>query len=121
MSVTSTPSTPPLAPVRQSGRQTAPASTTQAGSPAGEDQRAPTATVQTAAAQEAPTPSPPTPAAIGFSLTYDPGSDRMILEAREPGSGFVINQMPPKYVIKQFNASVSGIEPARGAQVDGAA
>jgi hypothetical protein len=59
--------------------------------------------------------------AIGFSLQYDPETRRMFLEAREPVSGFVIFQMPPKYVIKQFSASIGRIEPARGAKVDSAA
>jgi hypothetical protein len=73
------------------------------------------------AAPEVPTPPPPTPTAIGFSLDFDPSTGRMFLEAREPVSGFIIYQMPPKYVIKQFTATVGSIEPARGAQVNSAA
>jgi hypothetical protein len=68
-----------------------------------------------------PTPSVSPSSAIGFSTSYDPSTGRIILEAREPRSGFIIYQMPPKYVIKQFAASVGAIEPARGGRVDGAA
>jgi hypothetical protein len=68
-----------------------------------------------------PTPAAPSTSAIGFSLDYDASTGRMILESREPVSGFIIYQMPPKYVIKQFTASVGDIAPARGAQVNSAA
>ena len=115
MSVTSTSSTLPLAPAAQTGRPAAESATKPGSSPAGEETRAPTP------AQDEPVSSAPTTTAIGFSLSYDPTTGRMFLEAREPVSGFVIYQMPPKYVIKQFNATVNAIEPARGAQVDGAA
>ncbi|HEV2549857.1 MAG TPA: hypothetical protein VGU20_21275 [Stellaceae bacterium] len=59
----------------------------------------------------------PTPAAspIGFTLHFDGDSQRLILEAREPASGYLIVQIPPKYVVKQFSATVrSNLEPSRG-------
>jgi hypothetical protein len=115
VSVTSTSSTLPLAPAAQSGRPATETAAKPGSSPAGEETRAP------ASAQDEPVPSAPSSAAIGFSLSYDPTTGRLFLEAREPLSGFVIYQMPPKYVIKQFNATLNAIEPARGAQVDGAA
>ncbi len=67
-------------------------------------------TPRQAATAEAAKVAQPKPAA--FALT---------LEARDPVSGFVIYQMPPKYVIKQFSASIStSVAPARGARVDNA-
>jgi hypothetical protein len=115
VSVTSTSSTLPLAPAAQSGRPVTETATKPGSAPAGEETRAP-APVQDEAVSSAPSTT-----AIGFSLSYDPTTGRMFLEAREPVSGFIIYQMPPKYVIKQFNATLNAIEPARGAQVDGAA
>jgi hypothetical protein len=115
VSVTSTSSTLPLAPAAQAGRPATETATKPGGSPAGEETRAPTP------AQDEAVPSAPSGTAIGFSLSYDPSAGRMILEAREPVSGFIIDQIPPQYVIKQFNATVNAIVPARGAQVDGAA
>ncbi len=115
MSVTSTSSTLPLASAAQTGRPVAETATKPGSSPAGEETRAP------APAQDEPVPAAPSTTGIGFSLSYDPSTGRMFLEAREPVSGFIIYQMPPKYVIKQFNATVNAIEPARGAKVDGAA
>ena len=85
-----------------------------------------------------PTPSPATPAgapaaaasgapaaaaasAVGFTLTFDPDTQRMILEARDAATGFVIDQMPPRYVVKQFSAQ-SGVKatPSRGTRIDNA-
>lgn len=74
-----------------------------------------------ASAAATPAPAPPqqlTP--IGFTLSYDQTTQRLVLEAREPGSGFVIAQIPPGYVVKQFSASIGGIAPPRGATVDSA-
>jgi len=65
-------------------------------------------------------PAPPTASPIGFALHFDNDMQRLILEVREPVTGYVIYQMPPKYVVKQFLASSSGSAPARGAQVDSA-
>ena len=63
----------------------------------------------------------PTPSAIGFTVHFDGDSQRLILEAREPASGYVIVQIPPKYVVKQFSATVrSNLEPSRGQGVDDA-
>lgn len=72
-----------------------------------------------AAAAATPAP-PPQPAPIGFTLSYDQATQRLVLEAREPGSGFVIAQLPPGYVVKQFSGSVGGVAPLRGAKVDNA-
>ena len=45
----------------------------------------------------------------------------MILEARDPVTGFVIFQMPTKYVTKQFSAGAGAlVERARGGKVDSA-
>jgi hypothetical protein len=75
-----------------------------------------------AAAQSAPQPpSAPVSGAIGFTLTFDPETQRMILEARDAATGFVIDQMPPKYVVKQFSAQVSArVAPSRGTRIDNA-
>ena len=56
---------------------------------------------------------------IGFTLHYDDDLHRLILESRDPITGFVIYQMPPKYVVKQFTATVTPSLPEnRGASVD---
>lgn len=110
MSVTSTPVTAPAVPPVQSNGQ-AHSRTSLPDAPAAQPATAATPEVS----------APPAPTAIGFSLVYDPGTARMLLEAREPDSGFIIYQMPPKYVIKQFSASVAPIDPARGAKVESAA
>ena len=82
--------------------------------PASQPATAPVADVPKASAS--PTPSP-----MGFALHYDLDTQRMILEVREPATGYVIYQMPPKYVIKQFSTSGSAVaSPARGARVDSA-
>ena len=76
-----------------------------------------------AAPAPAATSKPPeaTPSAFGFALRYDHGMQRMILEARDPVTGFVIFQMPSKYVTKQFSSGASPAgESARGAKVDSA-
>ena len=56
---------------------------------------------------------------IGFTLTFDTDTQRLILEARDPVTGFVIYQMPPKYVLKQLAAAASAAS-TRGAKVDSA-
>jgi hypothetical protein len=83
--------------------------------------------VPAAAPATAPTPDVPAPApsttlsSMGFALHYDADTQRLILEVREPVTGYVIYQMPPKYVIKQFSTSASAVAaPARGARVDSA-
>jgi hypothetical protein len=66
-------------------------------------------------------PASPAPPAIGFTLHFDADMQRLILEVREPTDGFVIFQMPAKYVIKQFSASGGSTAPSpRGARVDSA-
>ena len=86
------------------------------------------------AVASAPAPAPPPAAApvvplakgpdtapppFGFTLHYDDDLHRLILESRDPVTGFVIYQMPPKYIVKQFTATVSpGIAENRGASLD---
>jgi hypothetical protein len=65
--------------------------------------------------------SPAASATIGFSLRFDPDTERMILEARDAVTGFIIDQLPLKYAVKQFSARVSGSAiSARGARIDDA-
>jgi len=68
-----------------------------------------------AAAPKAPAPT----GAIGFTLAFDADTRRLILEARDPVSGVVIYQIPPKSAIKQLSSSASAA-PSRGAMVDSA-
>ena len=78
---------------------------------------APAAPVPEAAPRVAET----APSSFGFALHYDQGMQRMILEARDPVTGFVIFQMPTKYVTKQFSAGAGAlVERARGGKVDSA-
>lgn len=115
MSVTSGPAIPSLVPAAQTGQPQRATAIEPSTPPAGGTSHAPPQ------APDVPAPPASSASAIGFSTSYDPSTGRIILEAREPGSGFVIYRMPPKYVIKQFTASVGGIEPGRGQRVDGAA
>lgn len=110
MAVTDTPLTVPNASTPANPRPT-PATATPS-SPA-QPSAAPAATAETA-------PPAPAPAAIGFSLSYDAATQRLILEAREPGSGFVISQIPPSYAVRLLSASFGGVAPARGAKVNSA-
>ena len=78
-----------------------------------------------APAAPALTAAPVAPAAssgaIGFTLTFDADTQRMILEARDAATGFVIAQIPPKYVVKQFSAPVSTrVGASRGTRIDNA-
>jgi hypothetical protein len=103
----------PAVPAAAKGQQTHEASAPARPAPASPD----------AAAHPQAPESPVAPASsapIGFKLRYDQDTQRLILEARDPVSGFVIYQIPPKYVVKQFTAKVGTIAPARGKQVDSA-
>lgn len=94
-------------------QQPLPRPSTQA-SPASE----PVPAVRTDEARAEPTPAP---SPIGFTLHYDGDLQRIILEAREPDSGYVIVQIPPKYVVKQFSATVRAhVEPTRGQGINDA-
>lgn len=115
MSITSSPSTSPVAPSPQAAPSTSSPQLQSASTPPATALRPPEP------APDAQKSAPRTSAAIGFSLNFDPNTGRMFLEAREPDSGFVIYCMPPKYVVKQFNATVGDVAPARGTQIDGAA
>jgi hypothetical protein len=102
-------------------------------SPAGVERQPPSPPSPAPSTEPAPAPTTPaappltaapvTPAAasgaIGFTLTFDPGTERMILEAREAATGFVIDQIPPKYVVKQFSAQSSvNASPGRGGRLN---
>jgi hypothetical protein len=101
--------TVPTVPVPASGR------------PAREAVAVPTADPTRASAPEVPKPqASSTSSPIGFALHYDAETQRLILEVREPVTGYVICQMPPKYVIKQFSTSASAAAPLRGVQVNSA-
>jgi hypothetical protein len=91
-------------------------------SPGTERQTVPSATPSSAPGAVAPSaPQAAAAGAVGFTLTFDPETQRMILEARDAATGFVIDQMPPKYVVKQFSAQASGkISTSRGTRVDNA-
>lgn len=108
MAVTDTASALPIPATPVAGRQ-APAAEDAAG-------HAPTP----AAPAPAPAPAAPPPPPIGLTLSFDDATHRLVLEAVEPGSGFVISRIPPGYVVKQFTASIGGIAPARGAKVNSA-
>jgi hypothetical protein len=123
VAVTDTPSASPVAPTNLGSGRTPPASQTASPTASrapdqGAGRAAPAAAAPPAAS---PPPAVPVPQPIGLTLSYDDATHRLVLEAREPGSGFVIARIPPSYVVKQFSASVGGIAPARGATVDSAA
>jgi hypothetical protein len=65
--------------------------------------------------------APSASGAMGFTLHFDADMQRLLLEVREPSDGFVIFQMPAKYVIKQFSAGNSAASSPRGARVNSAA
>ena len=91
-------------------------------SPGTERQTVPSAAPLSASSAAAPSVPPAAAAgAVGFTLTFDPETQRMILEARDLATGFVIDQMPPKYVVKQFSApaGVRATSP-RGSRIDNA-
>ena len=75
-----------------------------------------------AAAAAAPAPTPdsgakPAAGPPGFALHFDSDTQRMILEARDPVTGYVIYQMPAKYVIKQLSTSAQPATP-RGTAIN---
>ncbi len=77
--------------------------------------------VALAGTDRAKTEPAPAPSPIGLTVHFDGDSQRLILEAREPVSGYLIVQIPPKYVVKQFSATVrTNLEPTRGRDVDAA-
>jgi hypothetical protein len=109
VALTGTQSTVSAVPVPSTGHQTREAAAVLAPEPA------------STAVEDVPKASAPsTPGAIGFTLHFDADMQRMILEVREPSTGFVIYQMPPKYVIKQFSASGGGAPSTRGARINSA-
>ena len=116
MAVTDTPSTAPVHSAHAGERQ-APGTVTAPGPTRGAPHPTPPAVPQAAPAAA---PAAPLPLSIGFALSYDAATQRLVLEAREPGSGFLISQVPPGYVVKQFTASIGGIAPLRGAALDSA-
>ena len=63
-------------------------------------------------------PETPAPPAFGLVLHYDRDIHRLILEARNPASGFVIFQIPQKTAAEQFVKLRASTEGARGASVN---
>ena len=69
----------------------------------------PAASAQTANAQ----------ASSFFSLQFDPDTQHLILEARDPVTGAILFQVPSRYVIEQLQSqSSSAPARSRGASVD---
>lgn len=56
------------------------------------------------------------PAAFPFSLQFDPDTHRLMIESRDPVTGFIVFQVPPKTAIRAIEASGGAI--ARGERVD---
>ena len=71
-------------------------------------------------AETAPKLEVSAPPAFGLVLYYDPDMQRLILEARDRLSGFVILQVPQKYVMEQFATLGASVERMRGKGVDSA-
>jgi hypothetical protein len=109
VALTGTESTVSAAPVPTSGHQTREAVAVRAPEPA------------SAAVPDVPKASAPsTSGPLGFTLHFDADMQRLILEVREPSTGFVILQIPAKYVIKQFSAGSDAAPSTRGARVNSA-
>lgn len=66
--------------------------------------------------QEKPVVQTNTAPALGFQLQIDPETQRLILEAREPVTGFVVFQSPPKTAFGSVVGSNSSTQ--RGKSVD---
>jgi hypothetical protein len=105
------PAVAPLGAASPSSRAVSPASTPQTGAALKPQTGAPT-----------PVSAPAQPAApIGFTYSYDQSIHRMVIEARDPVSGFVVFQSPPNYVMKQFSATTGATSaPMRGSSIDNA-
>jgi hypothetical protein len=82
--------------------------------PSGSGEAASPAVPPAAETGNAPKPTPPP---FGLTEHFDDDMQRMILEARDPVSGYVIFQMPAKYVIKQHSAIVHPVAP-RGTSIN---
>ena len=108
MAVTETSPTLPIAPTP------APESAPRAAAPVTQPVPAAAAAAPVATADSGPKP-PSTPP--GFSLHFDSDTQRMILEARDLITGYVIYQMPAKYVIKQLSTSAQPAAP-RGTAIN---
>jgi hypothetical protein len=66
--------------------------------------------------QEKPAAQPNPAPALGFQLQIDPETQRIILEAREPITGFIVFQSPPKTAFGSVVSSNSSTQ--RGKSVD---
>jgi hypothetical protein len=66
----------------------------------------------------APTLETPAPPAFGLVLHYDRDMHHLILEARDPVSGFVLFEIPQKSAAEQFVKLHASTEEARGASVN---
>jgi hypothetical protein len=60
--------------------------------------------------------APASPPAFSFQLQIDPETQRVILEARDPVTGFVIFEAPPKTAFSAINGG--GASNSRGGSVD---
>ena len=60
--------------------------------------------------------APASPPAFSFQLQIDPETQRVILEARDPVTGFVIFEAPPKTAFSAINGG--GASNSRGRSVD---
>jgi hypothetical protein len=69
-------------------------------------------------AENVPKLGAPALAAFGLVLHYDQDMQRLILEARDPASGFVIFQIPQKSVAEQLATVRASGERVRGRGVD---
>lgn len=63
------------------------------------------------------TPAPAPPVHLGsiapYALHFDADMQRFILEARDPVTGLVIFQMPPKSAFRELEASAAARAPAQ--------
>lgn len=121
MAVSETSSTPQLVPAIATDPLLSRAQSSSAAPIAPVPSSAP-ASRETADSADKPKPQPQVSTqGIGFTLRYSQDTHRLILEARDPASGFVIYEQPPQYVLKQFQASLdaTGSSP-RGGNLDNA-
>jgi hypothetical protein len=76
--------------------------------PEGRPLAAPAASPSPHPAPVAPAPAPPVHigSRVPYTLHFDTEMQRFILEARDPVSGIVIFQMPPKSAFREMEATV---------------
>lgn len=75
--------------------------------------------VRPAPAAHAPAPPVHLGSSVPYTLHFDTEMQRFILEARDPVSGLVIFQMPPKSAFREMEAAVGeAAASTRGASLD---